>query len=107
MTKNQGFYNKKHLIGGGLFALVYFLWFYLFIGLRGDHIFLGILILFLYFIHQKTRSLLLGLSGFIIYWLIYDSLRIYPNFMFNEVHVKEIYDWEVAWFGINNITPYE
>ena len=41
----------------------------------------------------------MALFFFMLYWVIYDSLRIYPNYLFNPVHIAEPYNVEKAFFG--------
>ena len=36
---------------------------------------------------------------FLLFWVIYDSMRVYPNFLLNDVHILEPYNIEKALFG--------
>lgn len=88
------------LVIGISFLGIYLLFCYFLVGLRPDHI-KFISFLFLMLITSKyTRSMVFGMSFFIIYWIIYDSLRIFPNFMFNEVSTDGLYHLEKSIFGI-------
>jgi len=81
-------------------AVLYLLWAIFFIGLRNDHLILIALCLTAYFASSVSRKVLLSLVFFFFYWVMYDSTRIYPNYLFNPVHIKDIYHLEKAWFGI-------
>lgn len=37
---------------------------------------------------------------FIVFWILYDGLRVFPNYMFNEVNIAEPYEIEKKLFGI-------
>lgn len=91
--------KKKHLI---LFlsTILYFCWVYFFVGLRSDHLYLISIVLIGYVIHPFSKKLVLGFLFFIIYWIIYDSMRVFPNYLFNTVSVLEPYLIEKALFGI-------
>lgn len=91
--------KKKHLI---LFstALLYFCWVYFFVGLRPDHLYLISIVLIGYVIHPYSKKLVLGFLLFIIYWIIYDSMRVFPNYLFNTVRIIEPYSLEKTLFGI-------
>lgn len=80
--------------------MLYLLWVWLAVGLRNDHFVFTGLCLLLYFAHPLTRKLVLALFFFAIYWVIYDSLRVFPNHLFNPVHISEPYELEKALFGI-------
>lgn len=82
-------------------SMLYFGWFYFFVGLRSEHIWLYAFALFLYFVHSKTKQFILAFSIFIVYWILYDSMRVVPNYKVNPIHIAEIYDFEKYWLGIN------
>ena len=91
--------RKDAIIATGL-TVAYVLWAYFFIGLRNDHIGLAAVGLIGFLITPTTRGIVLSLLFFMAYWFGYDSTRIYPNYLFNPVHIKDIYDLEKSWFGI-------
>ena len=81
-------------------SLIYFSWFYFLVGLRSEHIGLYLTLVGMYVIHPGTRRFVLAFSAFIAYWIIYDSMRIVPNYMVNPVHIAEPYYLEKYWFGL-------
>ena len=91
---------KHRLIIAGIFALIYGVLMGLFVGWRSDHTFMFGLVLIMLIAHKQSYKIVLSLSGFALFWIIYDALRIAPNYRFNEVHIKEPYDIELALFGI-------
>jgi hypothetical protein len=58
-----------------------------------------------------TRKFILGFSIFIVYWIIFDYMKAFPNYKFNTVHIADLYNFEKKLFGINlngtRITPNE
>lgn len=82
-------------------SAAYFAWFWYFVGWRTEHLFLYVLILLLYYAHATTRRFVLAFGVFVAYWIIYDSMRVVPNYEVNPIHVAEPYSLEKAWFGIN------
>ena len=87
----------------GLLAgtLIYFGWFYFFVGLRTEHVWLYAIVLFLFFVHTKTQQFIVAFSIFIAYWIMYDSMRVVPNYKVNPIHIAEIYNFEKVLFGVN------
>ncbi len=81
-------------------SVVYFSWFYFFVGLRPEHTGLYMALVGMYVVHPKSRQFVLAFGAFIIYWLVYDSMRVLPNHAVNTVHIAEPYYIEKAWFGI-------
>lgn len=81
------------------------------IGLRGDHIAMGVLIFGLWYAHPKARQWLLAFLPFLLNWVAYDMMRAFPNYSFNTVHIADLYAAEKALFGINldgvRLTPCE
>lgn len=84
----------------------------LFVGLRAEHIFLGILILLLFFVNKYSRKLLVALLPFVIFGISYDWMNIVPNYHVNQVNIQGLHDAEKALFGITlndgtTVTPNE
>lgn len=52
-------------------------------------------------------KLVLAMLPFIIFGLLYDSMRYYPNYLFGDIDIRGIYATEKAWFGIRGLTPNE
>lgn len=94
-----------------LFIIIYIFWIQTMIGWRKDHFFLIALIVVSYFASEISRKFLYAFGAFILYWIIYDSMRIFPNYLFNDIHILQPYLAEKQWFGIhhegNILTPNE
>lgn len=94
------------LLSGLYLGLAYFV-----IGWRPDHLNLLVLLLTAYFAFPVSRKMFWAFLFFVIYWLLYDSLRAYPNYMVNPVSIRELYEAEKSLFGISTasgiLTPNE
>jgi len=91
---------KKRLLIATLFAICFSILFGVFVGWRQDHTILLILIVVLVLLHRKSYGAVLAFSGIILFWISYESLTLYPNYLVSKVHVLEPYNWELSWFGI-------
>ena len=60
------------------------------------------LFLLLYFAHDYTRKMAVALLPFIAFEISYDWMRLYPNYLVNEVDTQAIYETERQLFGIGD-----
>ena len=104
-------FTKRSLLFSGFASLFYLLFSNWLIGFKADQLVLVGLFNFCFFASRVTRQFILGFSIFILYWIIFDYMKAFPNFHFNEVNIQTLYEAEKAWFGIswNNtvLTPNE
>lgn len=82
------------------FSVFYLLWCTMVVDGRIDHLFFYFLLTTFLFWHRKTRNFALGFAFFVAFWIIYDGLRIFPNYLLNEVHILDPYLIEKNLFGI-------
>jgi len=66
----------------------------------------------LFFASVATRNFVMAFSVFIVYWIIFDYMKAFPNYRYRPVHIESIYNAEKSVFGIttasgNKITPNE
>jgi inositol phosphorylceramide synthase catalytic subunit len=94
------FLSVKEGIWLAIGTVLYFSWFYFLMGLRPEHTALYFVLLGLYFTHSKTRQFLWAFGVYAVYWIMYDSLRIVPNYTVNTVHITDLYNFEKSIFGI-------
>jgi hypothetical protein len=69
------------------------------IGFKGDQVFLVLLFNTLFYLSGPTRRFILGFSVFIVFWIIFDSMKAFPNYRYNSVHIGSIYNAEKTLFG--------
>ena len=93
-------FTKKNILVNILLIVLYIVWNTIVRGMRSEHWFLIVLWLTMFYIGEKTRKFILAFSIFIVYWIIYDSMRIIPNYEVSPVHIKQPYELEKSLFGI-------
>jgi len=81
-------------------SILYLLVASLLMGLRVEHwVILGIYNL-CFFISPKTRKIILAFTIFLVFGIVYDLMKAYPNYMVNHVDISGMYHFEQKVFGI-------
>lgn len=93
--------DKKHWAVLGIFTLLFVLWSIGFMDFRSDHVVFYLLISILFIAHRDSRTFVYCLVFFSIFWILYDSMRMIPNFLVNDVNILQPYEIEKYLFGIN------
>lgn len=70
------------------------------IGFKSDEVFLVVLFNSLFYLTGPTRRFILGFTVFIVFWVLFDSMKAFPNYRYNVVHIADIYGLEKRLFGI-------
>ncbi|MBV2247967.1 MAG: phosphatase PAP2 family protein [Lentimicrobium sp.] len=94
-------FTPKNLLVNLVLVLAYMSWALVMGSVRGDQLFLTGFYLLLFYGNDKTRKFIIGFSIFIVYWIVYDSMRILPNYEVSPVHIQEPYLLEKSLFGIS------
>jgi membrane-associated phospholipid phosphatase len=107
----KSLFTKRDFLFTTLLSLSYLLISTLLIGFKTDQVFLVLLCTVLYYLSSFTRKFITGFSIFIIFWIIFDYLKAFPNYNYNTVHIQDLYNWEKKWFGFGSdgtlVTPNE
>jgi membrane-associated phospholipid phosphatase len=74
------------------------------IGYKPDQLVLVLLFNTLFYLSGLTRRFILGFTVFIVFWIIFDSMKAFPNYRYNTVHIESIYRLEKKLFGIDGQT---
>jgi hypothetical protein len=82
-----------------LVSAAYLLLSALLIGYKTDQLCLVLLFNTMFYLSGTTRRFILGFSVFIIFWILFDSMKAFPNYRFNTVHIESIYRAEQHLFG--------
>lgn len=94
-----------------IFSVGYLLLSNLLIGFKSDQLILVGLFNFMYYLSNITRKFILGFTVFIVFWIIFDYMKAFPNYEYNSVSIHELYQLEKKLFGfqLNGIlvTPNE
>ncbi|MEJ0056677.1 MAG: hypothetical protein WDN75_14090 [Bacteroidota bacterium] len=84
-----------------LLSAAYLILSFFLIGFKIDQLVLIAIVGALFLISSGTRRFIISFSPFIVFWIIFDYMKAFPNYLFNEVHIKDLYDAELFFFGIN------
>lgn len=90
---------KRVLIATAI-SIAYFIVSYFLIGFRPEQVFISGLFFVLYTSSKRTRNFVLTLLPFIIFWVIFDYMKAFPNYKYATVHIGDLYELEKKFFGI-------
>jgi len=93
-------FSRRDIFITSLICILYLLLSALLVGFKTDQLFLVALFNVLYYASSITRKFILGFSIFIVYWIIFDYMKAFPNYRFNTVHIGSLYNAEKNIFGI-------
>ncbi|QJD97806.1 inositol phosphorylceramide synthase [Mucilaginibacter robiniae] len=82
-------------------ALAYLIISYFLVGFKSDQLVLAGIFCCAFFASTITRKFILGFSIFIVYWIIFDYMKAFPNYNYNPVHIAGLYNLEKHWFGLH------
>ncbi len=109
--EKSGFYSMQTLLTVISISFVYLTLSFFLVGFKSDQVFLVLFFNACYFASAVSRKFILGFSIFIVYWIIFDFMKAFPNYNFNEVNIASLYEAEKWLFGseLNGIilTPNE
>ncbi len=71
------------------------------VGFKSDQVVLVVLFNLLFYVSAITRKFITGFSIFVVYWIIYDYMKAFPNYEYSTVHIADIYNFEKHLFGIH------
>src|SRR5262245_54678246 len=98
------FFAPRTVVVTTLISALYLLLSVWLVGFKPDQLVLIAIFNGLYYLSGITRKLVTGFSIFIVYWIIYDYMKAFPNYAFNNVHIGELYNAEKSLFGISTTT---
>jgi hypothetical protein len=84
-----------------LISLIYLILSWWLVGYKSDQLVLVFVFNLLYFLNPGTRKFITGFSIFIVYWIIFDYMKAFPNYNYSTVHIADLYNCEKRLFGIN------
>ena len=104
-------FTSANLITTTLISLSYLLLSRYLVGFKNDQLILIILFNVCFYASWFTRKFILGFSIFIVYWILFDYMKAFPNYLYQTVSVENLYNLEKNLFGISlngiRITPNE
>jgi len=91
---------RNVVVSIGISALYLLLCWWL-IGYKTEQLILVLGINVLLYLTRGTRKFMLAFLIFVVFWVLFDFMKAFPNYEFNSVHIGDIYALEKSWFGIN------
>jgi hypothetical protein len=91
----------KSVIVVSLISFAYLLFSAFLVGFKIDQVVLILIFNCAFYLSAVTRKFILGFSIFIVYWIIFDYMKAFPNYNYNAVHIEDIYNFEKHLFGIH------
>ncbi|PSL30898.1 phosphatase PAP2 family protein [Chitinophaga ginsengisoli] len=105
------FFDRRNMLIVTAISIAYLLLSAWLLGFKSDQLWLIAIFNVCYYISRPTRRFILGFSIFIFYWIVFDYMKAFPNYLTGPVHIKDIYETEKAWFGVTmdgvRVTPNE
>jgi hypothetical protein len=93
--------NIRSIIIVSLLSIAYLAFSTFLIGYKPDELTLVVIFNMLFYASAITRKFILGFTIFIVYWIIFDYMKAFPNYNYNPVHIADLYNTEKHLFGIH------
>jgi hypothetical protein len=93
--------NLRSVVVVSIVSFAYLLFSAVLVGFKPDQVVLVLIFNSLYYLSAITRKFILGFSIFIVYWIIFDYMKAFPNYNYNTVHIADLYNAEKHLFGIH------
>jgi len=107
----SGLFSKKDILLTSAISIGYLVLSKILIGYKPEQLFLVVVFNVLYYVSFATRKFITGFSIYIIFWVIFDYMKAFPNYLYNTVHIESLYNAEKNLFGIQGdgglLTPNE
>lgn len=91
---------QKQILMLSAVSVGYLLISFFLVGFKSDQLALVALVNILYFASVPSRKFIIGFSIFVVYWIVFDYMKAFPNFRYNTVHIESLYNLEKKLFGI-------
>jgi hypothetical protein len=82
-------------------SILYLLVIQYYLGLKAEHLIIVCLFNSFYFAGGELKKFIIAFTPFVIFGIVYDMMKIYPNYFFNKIDIQAIYLLEKKLFGIN------
>lgn len=97
--KKVNLFSRYSIIIAALISIAYLLLSYFLIPFKTDQLVLIAIFNTCFFLSPVARKFIIGFSIFIVYWILFDYMKAFPNYNFNSVHIQDLYDGEKTFFG--------
>jgi hypothetical protein len=94
-------FAKKDILFTTAISLSYLLLAKILIGFKIEQLILVLIFNSLYYVSFPTRKFITGFSVYIVFWILFDSMKAFPNYLYNTVHIGSLYNAEKNIFGFH------
>ncbi|HWW38776.1 phosphatase PAP2 family protein [Pedobacter sp.] len=94
-------FTSKNIIRTSLISIAYLLLSSFLIGFKSNQIILVLIFNVCFYASIITRKFILGFSIFIVYWILFDYMKAFPNYLYHSVSIEHLYRLEKSIFGIH------
>lgn len=91
--------TQKTTAGVVLFSILYLLLISFIQGLRNENWIIIVIYNLCYFANPRSRRFILAFSIFVVFAILYDLMKIYPNYLINQVDISGLFHFEQKVFG--------
>ncbi|WP_447639854.1 MULTISPECIES: phosphatase PAP2 family protein [Chitinophagaceae] len=91
----------KNILLASAISIAYLVLACILIGFKTEQLILVAIFNICYYLSKPTRHLILALSVFMVFWIIFDFMKAFPNYQYNTVHIADLYNTDKHFFGIN------
>jgi len=110
MNASNRLFSKGSFILTGC-SIFYLVFVSILTGLRTEHWVIVFILNGMFYAGKPTRRFILGFGIFVVFAMLYDIMRAFPNYLYRPVDIMGLYNLEKAWYGIGNgagrMTPNE
>lgn len=96
------FYSPVNILLTSVGSVLYLLVSYCLIGFKPEQLWLIALFNTLYYAGAASRRFITGFSIFILYWILFDYMKAFPNYLYNNVSIETLYQADKKLFGIQS-----
>jgi hypothetical protein len=93
--------NTRSILTVTLLSIAYLLLSSWVVGFKSDQVVLLVIFNICFYLSAISRKFIVGFSVFIVYWVLFDYMKAFPNYNVSTVHVADLYNFEKHLFGIN------
>lgn len=93
-------FSIKNVITVVSISLAYLILSFFLVGFKNEQVVLILIFCIAYFASATSRKFILGFSIFLLFWIVFDYMKAFPNYRFNSVHIEDLYQFEKHLFGI-------
>ena len=92
----------KNIVLATAITILYLVLASILVGFKTEQVILAAIFNICYYLSKPTRKLILALSVFLVFWIIFDFMKAFPNYRYNVVHIGDLYNADKKYFGVND-----